>query len=299
MNKKLKFKFIYIPITLMLLLGSLMIGITDYIAMGFTLDIFHKPDFWINLACTNCGILCVVISILLIKVDQFKEIDVTYNTLLSNINEYYNSKDYQTALFEKFCFEENKIEKKETYRNKIHIKYSRLRVKPKDLQIKLKGSDEQKQKNRYCIKTEYYETLMSDYYIDNYIDKLHVKYNAITESVIFSGVVTQESNRDYITKKKVLKIVRDLAPKYILTFSITVLAAMVTADLKDGITLAVIFKTASKLFSICSQIYFAHNYSNKYCNEVILHDIRYRYSIINKFKLWVARKINELKEVSA
>ena len=33
--------------------------------------------------------------------------------------EYYNSKEYQTALFEKFCFEENKIEKKETYRNKM------------------------------------------------------------------------------------------------------------------------------------------------------------------------------------
>lgn len=71
---------------------------------------------------------------------------------------------------------------------------------------------------------------------------------------------------------------------------------MIAPDLKDGITVAVIFKTSVKLFSICSQIYFAYNYSNKYNTEVILHDIRYRVSIINKFKLWLARKVKEVQK---
>lgn len=294
---RLKFKLIYIPIVIMLLGGALMIGLTDYITAGFTLDILRTSTFWTNIVTTNIGILCVILSILLIMIDKFKEENLEYLDAQKYIFDYYRSTKYQTAVFQKFSACENRNNKKLAYIMNIRKKYSKLKPSPKDLQIMQKGTEIEKESNKYCIKALYYETLMSSDYLENNIDKLHVHYNTITENLIFSGIPTTSNSIEYVTRHKGFKVAKDLLPKYLLSFAITVIIAGLSIDLLKGINIATVFKTVSKLFTISTQIYFAYNYSNKYSNEVVLHDINFRRSIIKKYDLWLVKETQKTKEV--
>lgn len=294
---RLKFKLVYIPIVLMLLGGALMIGLTDYITAGFSIENLTSITFWTNIITTNIGVACVIIAILLIMVDKFKDENKEYLDAEQYIYNYYKSTKYQTAVFQKFSSLENRESKKIAYINKIRKKYSKLKPSPEDLHIKQYGTEEEKSKNKYCIKCKYYETLMSLDYLENNIDKLHIHHDTITEKLIFSGVPTDSSTRDYIVKHKGAKVAKDLLPKYILSFVLTVFIAGATLDLLEGVTMATVFKTVSKLFTICTQIYFAYNYSNKYNIEVVLHDINFRRSIIKKYDLWLIKETQKTKEV--
>lgn len=295
---KLKFKIIYIPIVLMLLGGAFMIGLTDYITAGFTLNILKDSTFWANIITTNIGILCVILSILLIMIDKFKEESIEYLDAQRYIFDYYKSTKYQTAVFQKFSACENRKNKKLSYVMSIRKKYSKLKPTPKDLQIMQKGTDEEKENNKYCSKALYYETLMSEDYLENNIDKLHVHHDTITEKLIFSGTPTDSCDTEYITRHKGFKVAKDLLPKYLLSFAITVFIAGSTIELLQDINMATVFKTVSKLFTISTQIYFAYNYSNKYNNEVVLHDINFRRSIIKKYDLWLIKETHKTtKEV--
>lgn len=291
---KLKFKIIWVPIALMLLGGAVMIGLTDYITAGFSFKIFRSPEFWSNILCSNIGILCIIISILLIKIDKFQEENEEFLDLKKYMFTYYRNENYKSVVFKKFCAIANRTEKKIVYKTSIQKKYTKLSPTPDDLNIINNGTEEEKKSNKYCIKVEFYEHLMSDEYIENNIDKLKIKYNTLTEDLVFNGVPTTSENVNYITKHKAGKVIKDLLPKYMLSFALTVIMATLVPSFKDGIGIETIFKTATKLFTVCSQIYFAYNYADKYCQEVIMHDIIFRNSVIKDYDLWLAKQIKEV-----
>lgn len=295
----MKFKIIWVPIVLMLVGGAVMIGLTDYITAGFSLSVFSKPEFWSNLLCTNGGTLCMILAILLMRIDKFKEANKEFLDTQEFIQNYYRDSSYRSVIFNKYCAEINRKEKIEVFIESIKkkfTKYTNKKSNPENIEVYTKGTEEEKKNNEYCKKLKYYETLMSDEYINESIDNLRIKHNTISESLVFMGISTHSYKRDYITKHKFLKVFKDLLPKYLLTFAVTFLVSTITPDFKEGITIVALIKTATKLFTVCSQIYFAYNYSNKYCNEVIMHDICFRKNIINNYTLWLTRKAKE-KEV--
>ena len=290
-----KIKLIHIPIVIMLLVGALMIGLTDYITAGFDLSIFKSYAFWVNIASTNIGTISVVIAILLMVIDNFKERNPIYLETSNYIINYYRSINYKSAVFRTYCGVENKKEKKIVYLNRLNDKFSRLKPKAKDLEVSLKGTEEQKEKNKYCQKVKKLELLSSDEYINTYLDKTRIKYDTITEDLIFTGIPTNSYQHNYITKHKGIKVTKDLLPRYLLTFALTCFASSLVPDLAEGITLVTIFKTAVKLFSVCSQIYFAYTYANRYCEEVVMHDLNFRNNTIKNYDLWLN---TQRKEVS-
>lgn len=291
-----KIKLIHVPITIMLLMGALMIGLTDYITAGFTLEVFKDYTFWINIASTNIGIICVVVAILLMVIDNFKERDEIYLDTSKYITNYYRDSNYKSSIFRLFCGEENKKEKRRVFLNRLNDKFSKLKPSSKDLEISLKGTDVQKDKNKYCQKVKKIELMSSEEYISKYLEKTKIKYDTITEDLIFTGIPTNSYQHNYITKHKGLKVTKDLLPRYLLTFALTCFVSSLVPDLAEGITLVTVFKTATKLFSVCSQIYFAYTYANKYCQEVVMHDINFRNNTIRNYDLWLKQRI---KEVSA
>ena len=58
------------------------------------------------------------------------------------------------------------------------------------------------------------------------------------------------------------------------------------------------FKTCTKLFTMAAQIYFAINYANDYCQSVVLHDVRYRWSVITDYNMWYLEQTKKIKEVA-
>lgn len=296
---KIKNNIHYIFVGGLVLIGALVAGLTDYITASFDPSVFKSSAFWTNIVTTNLGTLCIILSILLSKVAKFKINDVDYNNTLAKINSFYD-KEYQATVFGGFCKWFNKRIKRETYKERIQKKYSKLKPTLKDLNI-YNGQDEKaKEKNKYCRKVKYYNMLLEESYIDSVIDKLNIKYDGISDSLVFSGCVSSTPKRNYVTKNRFLKVTRDLLPRYLLSFGITLIVSSILPGAKDDIGIATVFKTCTKIFTMLTQIYFAINYSNDYCQAVILHDLRYRWSVITDYNMWYLNKTQEqsIKEVA-
>lgn len=291
---KKRFRLNQLLIALLILTGAIVAGATDYIQADFDFSIFYKPAFWVNIITTNVGVVCIILAILLTKIDRFKLEDIAYTDARDYITDFYNNR-FIPRLFRKFSAERNKNSKILAYKNNINKKYSKLKPSAKSLSIYKNGTIEQKNKNRYCKKVNYYNHLLDPTFINDTIDKKYIKYNAISESLVFSGVQLNNDKEDYVTKYKAIKIIKDLLPKFALSLGTTLLLSSILPDLADGITTAMIIKTCSKIFNMCMQIYFAINYSNRYCEEVVLHDIRFRKNIISEYNMWYATKEREIK----
>lgn len=294
---KLKNNMHYIFVGTLVVIGALVAGLTDYITANFSPDVFKTSEFWVNIITTNLGTLCIILAILLSKVAKFKINDLDYNNTLKKINEFYDT-SYQATLFNGFCKWFNKRVKRETYIERIQKKYNQLKPTLNDLTI-YNGTDEvAKNNNYYCRKVKYYNMLLDKEYIDNVIDKLNFSYDGISDSLVFSGCVSNTPKRNYVTKHKFFKVFVDLFPRYLLSFGITLIVSSVIPDAKDGIGIATIFKTCTKLFTMATQIYFAINYSNDYCQSVVLHDVRYRWSVITDYNMWYLEQTHKRKGVT-
>ena len=282
---KIKFKLIYIPLALIFIVGVLMMGITDYVTFGFTKETLKKPDFWVNIICTYVGIVCLILSMILIKVDNFKESNAENIMYQTNIFEF-RKNEYVAPMFQKFCFDDNLKTKIKYYKYNVNKKFSKIKPTEEDLKIYYEGTDEQKHTNDYCIKMEYYDRILSKEYIERVVPKLTIKYPAISEGLIFTEVKNNNQIVDYITTNKGRKVFIDYLPRFLFSFAITLLISSVVPDLKDGIKMATIFKTVTKLFIVMSQTFFAYTYANRYNKEVTLHDIIFRDSKLNEYRVW-------------
>lgn len=292
---KIKLKLIYIPIMLMILLCVVMVGLTDYITTGFTLEVLKKADFWINLTMVNIGNISIIIAIILMCVDKYCEQNSDYLYSLEQINKFRKEK-YIAPMFNMFCNEDNLKTKIIYYKHKIERKYTKLKPTPQDLIIYNSGTEEEKANNKYCQKVEYYNTLLSDDFIQNNIKKLHVRYPMVTPSLIFCGFTNSSVGIDHITQHKTRKIIIDYLPKFLISFSITVIISSIFPDLKDGITIATVIRTIAKLFTVVMQIFYSYNYAGKYNTEVTLHDIQYRETKINEYIIWESKQLAKLRE---
>lgn len=294
---KLKNNMHYLFVGTLVIIGALVAGLTDYITADFSPDVFKTPEFWMNINTTNLGTLCIILAILLSKIAKFKINDPDYNNTLRKINDFYDN-NYQATLFSGFCKWFNRRVKRETYIERIQNKYNQLKPTMNDLTI-YNGTDEKAKKNNYyCRKVKYYNTLLDNKYIDDVIDKLNFSYDGISDALVFSGCVSNTPKRNYVTKHKFFKVFVDLFPRYLLSFGITLLVSSIIPDAKDGIGLATVFKTCTKLFTMAAQIYFAINYANDYCQSVVLHDVRYRWSVITDYNMWYLEQTKKLKEVA-
>lgn len=294
LNKiKINIKLIYVPVAIMLLCSLFLAGALDYISAGYDPKALLEKSFWSNIICSDISVLCLYASILLIRVDSYKTKDLEYLSYETDIKTFYKE-HYVAPLFKKFCFEDNMKTKKIVYKNNINKKYSRIKPTKEDLDIFYDGTPEEKAKNSYCRNMAYYDRILKDDYIDRVLPHLNIDYPYITDSLIFTGNNTKEVGVDKITKNKVAKFLLDLTPNLLLSFSFIAFISGISADLNEGITIVTIFKTVAKIFTMAVSMYFAYNYSNRYINEVTLHDIIFRHTKLNEYKIWESKQIDIL-----
>ena len=302
---KNRFKLIYIPLVLILLTGALCIGLTDYIEAGFDLQkLLSDPTFFTNIALTNIGILCIILAILLYRSDKYKDNDKDYNQFKDEISTFYKTR-YYSPVFKIFIAEVNLENKRKAYIAHINKKSSKLKPSQKDLDIAYTHSDipeeeerlnQLREKNRYYRKLKYYERLLSKQYIDRHIHRLRVKYDKINDSMIFNEHSLPGDESNGFIKHKAWKVTKELLPRYLMSFVFVCFTTAIMIDWKEGISAAVIFSTCSKLFTICSQIYFIWNYSDTYNVRYLLHDMQYRKGILSAYDMWEKKQMKKVGE---
>lgn len=287
------FKWKYVPIFLMLLIGALMIGLTDYLTIEGSAENIGSQEWWTNIITTNVGIISLIAAILMMGIDQFKTNNIVYLDVTKDIYEFRKDPSYSKPIANLFYAEETLKLKKEAHKDFINKKINRLKPKLKDLEIFIKGTEEDQNKNKYCRRMKKYLLLSSDEYIEEHISRIRIKHATITDSLIFSGIPTTSEDSVGITKYKSLAVARDLAPRFLLGFAITFIAASVIPELKDGITSAMLFRTAIKLFTMASQIQFTRNYTETYNNKYTLAEAIYRWGFIDSYKIWFRNKVEQ------
>ncbi len=304
------FKVLYIPVALLFLTAIVMIGFVDYITADFDWTIIQSSSFWITNITSITGSIAVIIGVLLLRNQHYIENNEEYKYCDSEINKFYKM-EYKAPIFNKFCSEDNLLTKREHYLKKVNDKRAKLKPKAKDLEIyfaKPKAVDPEERKkeeaeiayakahNKYCKKLDYYDKITSEEYLANNISKMNLSYPKISPGLIFSGTeVNSHMVTNYVTTHKASKIAKDILPRFLLTTGLLVISSSFIPGIQDGITIAMIFKSAVKLFSIGSQIYFAYNYSNSYAVSVLLHDIQFRLDKISTFRLWYQNRISRVK----
>lgn len=280
----------------LLFLGALAIGLSDFISSDFTLDFLLSKAFWARILTTNMGVICMVLAILTQKEDTFRQTDPMFLEYNKKINDYHKSDDYSKPVFDLFASEYNLEAKKEQYKINLQYKFDKLKATPEDLEIYANGTEVQKKNNKYCKSMETFKYISSEDYINKNITHLNIDYPSISSSLIFNGFKQQKQGRDYITRNKPAKIVKDLSAKFLMSFAIILFLSAIEPDFKEGITYEMVYRLLTKLFPILMQIDFAIKYGNRYNQEVVLHDAQFRYDVITQFNVWKAGKLKQKKQ---
>lgn len=291
----MKFKLIYIPVLLSVVICTFIVGVLDYITADFKWSTILSTAFLTNIASTNLCVVLVLMSTIIVKSDQYKDDpNSDYGIINTEIRSFYTN-GYQAPLFKVYSAEKNLQKKKDVYKETINRKLDKLKPKAKDLDIFFNGTEEQKAKNKYCKKVKYYEKLMSDEYIKANIHKIKVKFNTVTPGLVFTGKTSNSLSEDWITKDKAGKAIRDLLPRFLISLVLVLIINLIAPDTTKEITLGVVIKTLSKIVTIISNLSYGLSYSKKYNQEINLHDIQIRMDIINDFKLWQKLQLKQIQ----
>ena len=187
--------------------------------------------------------------ILVFKNDKYKEEDITYTDLKKEISTFHKTR-YHSPVFKLFLAEYNLDNKRKAYLAKINKKASRLKPTQNDLDVVYTHSDDPEQelylesirmKNKYYNKLKYYDHLLSKEYVDQNIHRLSVKYDRINEAMIFNEHSLSGTESEGFIRHKVLKVTKELLPRYLMSFALICLVTAVTIEVREGITISVVF----------------------------------------------------------
>ena len=246
-------------------------------------------------------------------VSEFKEASDDYKDLEKKIANFAQN-EYRPTIFKRFCLHVNKKRKMNAWKAKIYKQWTKLEKKETENDLaawdewqkekKEKGNAHLPTENEYCLERARLERLTSEEYLEENVERLRVKYDAITSSVVLGGTkssVDDITTDEYITKNKGLVVMADRAPTYMLSIA---LITMVTTILVDSFELEMhwtawllfVLKFSSKIFAMIWTIYNVKKYAETYNVKVTLKDIRFRWGMCCEHNQWVRQQQKELSK---
>jgi hypothetical protein len=240
-----------------------------------------------GLLTSYAAIACYTVATLTACIAKFKETNEEYLATDKNISNFARD-NYKPTLFGRYCSSINKKRKIAAWKRRCYKqweKLEKLEKNPKnvnawmkysvaldDYEKALKKFKEDKENgaenleipmmpetdNRYCTKRKKLETYLSQDYIDNNIERLKIKFDAITAGLVLGGVTSQKENilteDAYVTKHKSLKVIADRAPQSLSTMTIVMFCSSVVIDsfaleLNWTAWLLFVFKLITKIYS--------------------------------------------------
>lgn len=283
---------------------SVQSGVDGEVILVFSLKTFKRSlaAIFINYV----AIAMYITATLSFEINKFKSNNKQYIVLKENIGNF-AEKNYVPTIFNQYCTIKNRERKIHAYKHKLHKQWQKLEklqtYKNYEIwnsYIKAKDADNNTPvpNNRYCKMRLRLEEKMSEEYIEANIDKLHVRYDALSSSVVLGGKVAsniEDYQDEFITKHKAMVVVADRAPHYlfmmaVMTFasSLAVEAFTITFTLTGALLLAfkMITKVCSMIFTIIGTIKYAVGYND----TITLKDMTFRWGICHEFNNWVSQK---------
>ena len=297
----------------------LLIGITSLFEIGLGQGKLQDPVFYMTQIMTYLAIILVTLGTVYLVIDKFKEKNADYIKADKEIADFAQDKRYIPSFISKFLETTNRKRKIKQFNfdNKKRL-YLLTKYKPwywyllpwrwsvrkysdYDVHIWNFGTEEEKANNEYCTKRKFIEEQLDEDFVENNIDKLYVKYDKITESVILGGYYDSDSSgkaNEYIETHLSRKIVLHKLPTLLLSFGFTFFLSLIVIE-------TIVFKTNAivallvKLVALVWNTFVALRYGKQLCDTTILKDIRFRRGLITEYDKWLiqeASKVNTKQE---
>jgi ABC-type multidrug transport system fused ATPase/permease subunit len=269
------------------LLSLMLIGIINLIDGQFTPDRLLEPDYWFNTIITNVATLLVLINTINLFLDKYRnndEVTTLEQTVKTGVY-----KDIKGD-FDDFIRETNKQRKINAFKEKIMDQINQVEGKAssKDLEIIDSDKQELKAKNKVWIKLNRLKKFLDPEYIDRNILFLNVKYNRLTRRIITNNVSVK--NDEFVFTNKPLKMISDILPNYMFTFSIILFFTAFVINVNDKVTLAVIMDMVVKLMALIMNFINGISYAKNYTETVVITELQFRLDTIEQYKEWQKKR---------
>jgi hypothetical protein len=191
------------------------------------------------------------------------------------------------SIFSLFLNNFNRERRKNKYKHILEQQLSKLEkdASQEDYLVYLKGTQEEKDNNSYCVKKKDLLNRMSKENLEKEIDEVYVNIKDTTSSFVKYGYTKSTNGYEdpWDIESGVSKFIRDLGPKILLGLALLFavqsirLEPSAVVDWKSAVV-AIVFR----LYPIGVHTYIGFKYANQYYEEKIIVDIGKRYDILEQ-----------------
>lgn len=282
-------------------------------------ELITDPYFYVSNIVTATALLLITFGTVYLVLDNLKATSELYIQSKEKIDSFAVSKKNIPSVLSKFLEQLNRKRKITQYEHNIVVKLYNLENKRKwysyipvvkwfvknpfyyteeEMHIWNFGTDEEKQKSAYCRKRKLYEEQLNPELIQKIIDVKYVKYDKITTATILNDAYNNSLNtqvNDFITKNENGQIIKYKVPMLLLSFGFTFL---LTSLVLDGfkINFMAFVTISAKLVTILWNVFTSYRYAKKHFNNITLHDVLFRCSILEEYDKWLNEAIEKQEE---
>jgi hypothetical protein len=293
---KRKFNFNLVVAIFLLLVSLLMAGLFSWVTAGFRPDPLNDSKFWFSLIISTIINLFSLMSAISYDLPEQLENNPAVSEKKKALLEFNISTD--PAKLEEFIIDINLKRKRSVYVNKIEKDKKDFvkKYKPslEDRKILLKGTDQEKAANEFCVKLAEFDFLKSDKYIDDNILYLDIKYPEITSSMVVSEAMSRTDGMGYIYTdiQKSKFWIGQVIPRYIYGMLLSVAWATFFIQMTDTFDslfwLDFSVRVVGMLINIASGFYIVRSYIQK----ITIGDLDFRLSIARQFFIWFKNNVS-------
>lgn len=302
-----------------LIFSLFLIAGVDLMTADLGWELITDPYFYISNIVTATALLLITFGTVYLVIDNSKATSELYNQSREKIDSFAVSKKNIPSVLSKFLEQLNRKRKIAQYEHNIIVKLYNLENKRKlysyipvikwfvknpfyyteeEMHIWNYGTEEEKQKSAYCRKRKMYEEQLNPELIQKIIDIKYVKYDKITTATILNDTYSNSLNvqvNDFITKNENGQIIKYKVPMLLLSFGFTFL---LTSLVLDGfkINFMAFVTISAKLVTIVWNVFTSYRYAKKHFNNITLHDILFRCSILEEYDKWLNETIEKQEE---
>lgn len=302
----------------LILLSLVLIAGVDLITAQVGWSMITDPYFYISNIITDVALLLITFGTVYLCLDFMKESVQTYIDAKKRIDDFAISRENIPSVLSRFLEKLNRQRKIKQYEYGILLKIHKLENRRKwyayipvvkwfvrnpnyfteeEMHLWNFGTEEEKQKSPYCRKRKMYEEQLNKELIEKTIDSKFVKYDKVTTATLLNeyydkGEMAQVN--DFITKDETGQIARYRVPLLILSFGFTFIMTSLVLDSVNMNWLALI-TIASKLLSIVWNMFTSYRYAKKHFNNITLHDVLFRKSIIEEYYKWLQQEAESIE----
>lgn len=273
--------------------GAVLLDQNKVYLVTFTAHIFYDINNIIVRAVLNAAALILIIyGVIMYKISARKDKDPEYARHKLSIDDSHFS--FRPVLWKQYEDPINLTRKINAWRDQCIDKEVLLdnKATEEDLRIFVKGTDEEKEQNKYCRSKALIRYFYSDEWINENIQFKKIKFDKITYRLIFIGdVPSKEANRsnEYITKNKLGIIVVENLPRIILGAGVSILLSLLVVDIIN-FNMAVLANAFIAIANIAWNIYLSINYANAFFDSKVLWDIAFRDGVAKEYISYIKGK---------